>query len=72
MFFAAILWVKLSEMFATVISLKYTLGWQVNDQTDIIINRRIEFYLNNTPNLRPLTPPIAPRYTHKMAVVSWP
>ena len=66
--FAAILWVKLSKMFATVVSL----GWQVNEQTDIFINQRIGFYLKNTINLRPLSPHIAPccRPTHEMAVVS--
>ena len=36
------------------------------------INQRIEYYLNNTIILRPLTPHMMPRYTHKMAVVSWP
>ena len=34
------------------------------------INKRIEFYLNNTINLRLLTPRIMPRYTNKMAIVS--
>ena len=33
--------------------------------TDIFINQRIECYLDNTLNLRPLA-------THKMAIVSWP
>jgi len=37
--------------------------------TDISINQRIEFYLNNTIIPRPLTPHITPRYTHKMANV---
>jgi len=55
--FAAILWVKLSEMFATVISLN-TLRWLVNDHTDIFMNQRIEFRVNNTTNLRPFTPHI--------------
>jgi len=36
------------------------------------INQRIECYLNNTINLRPLTPHIMPCYTHKMAIVLWP
>jgi len=36
------------------------------------INRRVELYLNNKMNLRPLTPHIMPCYTHKMAIVSWP
>ena len=35
-------------------------------------NQLIECYLNNTINLRPLTPHIMPCYTHKMAIVSWP
>jgi len=46
--------------------------WQDSDHTDIFINQRIECYLNNTINLRPLTPHITPCYTHKMAIVSWP
>jgi len=54
---------------ATVISLK-TLCWQFNDAADIFINRRIEFYLNNTITLRPLTPHIMPCYTYKMVIVS--
>ena len=45
------------------------LCWQVNDHTDIFVNERIEFCLNSTINLRPLTPHIMPCYTHKMAVV---
>jgi len=40
--------------------------------TDIFINRRLECYINNTKNLRLLTPYIVPCYTHKMAIVSWP
>jgi len=39
---------------------------------DIFINQRIKFYLNNTINLRPLTPHIMPYYTDKMAIVLWP
>ena len=57
-------------MFFTVISLKY--AFLANDHTDILINQRIECYLNNTINLRHLTPHIMPCYTHKMAIVSWP
>jgi len=45
---------------------------KANDHTDIFINQRIECYLNNTINLRPLSPHIMPWYTHKMAIVSWP
>ena len=43
-------------------------------RTFFFINKRIEFYLGlyNTINLRPLTPRIMLRYTHKMAIVSWP
>ena len=43
-----------------------------SDHTDIFINRRIELYLSNTINLRPLTLHIMPCYTHKTAVVTWP
>ena len=39
---------------------------------DILINKRIECYLNNTINLRPLTSHIMPSYTHKLAIISWP
>jgi len=41
---------------------------------DISLNELIQFYLNNTLNLRPLTPQIIPCHqgpTHKMATVSW-
>ena len=67
MAFAAILLVKLLEMFAAVISLKYVLleNW------DIFVNKKIEFYLNYTINRRFLTAQIMPCYTHKMAIVSW-
>ena len=37
---------------------------------DIFINQLIEFYLNNTTNLRPLTAHIMPSYTYKMAIAS--
>ena len=40
-------------------------------QTFSYINQQIEYYLNNTINLSPLTPHIMPCYTHKMAIVSW-
>jgi len=43
------------------------LCWQFNDHMDILINQRLEFYLNNTINLCPLCPQIMPSYTHKMA-----
>jgi len=31
------------------------------------LNYVVQFYLNNTVNLHPLTPHIRPSYTHKMA-----
>ena len=55
MAFAAIFWVKLLEMFATVMLLKYA---QTSDHTDIFIKNGSEFYSNNTINLRFLTPHI--------------
>jgi len=58
-------------MFFTVIALKYALLASYSDHTDILINQRIECYLNNTITLRSLTPHIMPCYTHKMAIVSW-
>ena len=69
--FAAILWVKLLYCSLLWYHLN-TLCWQVNDHIDISLNKLIQFYLNNTLNLRPLTPQIIPCYTHKMAIVSWP
>jgi len=39
---------------------------------DIVVNQRIECYINSTINLRPLTPHSMPCYTHTMAIVSWP
>ena len=70
--FVAILWVKLSQMFVTVTALKYAWLASCSDHADIFINQRIEYYLNITITLRPLTPHIMPCYTHKMAIVSWP
>ena len=61
------LWVQLGEMFVTVISLKYALLVSYNHRIDISLNQQIHFYLNNTINLRPLTPQIILCYTHKMA-----
>jgi len=49
-----------------------TLCWKDSDHTDILINQRIECYLNSTITLRPLTSHIMPCHTHKMAIVSWP
>ena len=70
--FAAILWVKLREMFVTVIVLKYALLVSQYDHMEIFWNQLIQFRLNNTLNLRPLSPHIIPCYTHKMATASWP
>jgi len=57
-----------------VISLENTLRFvdKVVNHTDVFVNQRIECYLNNTINLRPLTPHIMPCYTHKMTIVWWP
>jgi len=69
-FFAAILWVKLWEMFVIVIALKYALlvtQWSYGHFLKLI-----QFYLNNTINLRRLTQRIMSCYTHKMAIVLWP
>jgi len=41
-------------MFFTVISSKYALLASYSDHTDIFVNQRIECYLNNTINVRPL------------------
>ena len=38
---------------------------------DIFLNQLIQFYLNNTMNLRHLTQRIISCYTHKMALVSY-
>ena len=54
----------------SVISLN-TLCWQV-DGTDVFLNQWIEFYLNNTIHLRPLTTHYVIYHTHKMAIESWP
>jgi len=37
---------------------------------DIFLNWVIQFYLNNTINIRLLTQRIMPCYTHKVAIVS--
>ena len=67
------LWVKLklSEMFATVLSLMRFVGKLMITQS-FLINQGTEFYSNNTTNLRPLTPHVMSCYTHKMVIVSWP
>jgi len=69
--FAAILWVNSLKCLPLWYRLN-ALCCQVNDHTDIFINQRIEFYMNNTITLRHSTPHIMPSYTHKMAIVSWP
>jgi len=38
----------------------------------IFLNQLIQFYLNNTINIRHLTQRIMSCYTHKMAIASWP
>jgi len=66
--FAAILWVKLWEMFVTVISLKYALFVSQWSYYGHFLNQLIHlFYLNSTLNFRHLTPHVTPCYTHKMA-----
>ena len=39
---------------------------------DTSLNKLVEFYLNNTINLCPLSPLITAFHTHKMAIASWP
>jgi len=46
-----------------------TLCQWVKDHMDIFLNELVEFCLNNTVNLHPLTPHIMRSYTHKMANV---
>ena len=66
--FAAILWVKLLEMFVSLLSRK-SLCRQVNDRVDTLLNEAIKLYLNNMVNLHQLTPHIIPSYTYKMTIV---
>ena len=57
-------------MFVTVIVLRYALlvsQWSHGHFLELI-----QFYLNNSINLRHLTQRIISCYTHKMAIVSWP
>jgi len=68
MVFVAILWVKLLEMFVTLLSRK-SLCRQVNDHVDTLLNEAIKLYLNNMVNLHQLTPHIIPSYTYKMTIV---
>jgi len=46
-----------------------TLFRQASHHADIFANQRIDCYLNNTINLRPLTLYIMPCYTHKVAIL---
>ena len=43
---------------------------QVSDRMDIFLNKLIQFYFNNTTNLRHLTQRIMSGFTDKMAIVS--
>jgi len=67
--FAAILWVKLLEMFVAMMSFKYALSLCWWSRGHALKLTRLHFILNNIVNLRPLTPHIVPSYTHKMANV---
>ena len=69
--FAAFLWVKLLEMFVTLLSLN-TLWRYVSDHVDIFLNWLVKFCLNKVVKFHLLTQHITPSYTHKMANVSWP
>jgi len=42
----------------------------IGDRMDIFVNQLIQFYANNSTDLRPLTSHNMPSYTHKMAIVS--
>jgi len=44
------LWVKLLEMFVTLLSLKYALSVSY-----LFLNESVKFYLNNMVNLHPLS-----------------
>jgi len=58
-------------MFVTVIALKFVLHYvEVSDHVDIFLNYLIQFYLNNTRNIRLLSQRIISCYTQKMAIVS--
>jgi len=57
-------------MFVTVIALKYAL--LVSQWSYGHLLKLIQFYLNNTVNLRHITQRIMSCYTHKMAILSWP
>ena len=60
---AAILWIKLLEMFVTAMSLKYVCR-HLNDHVGI--------FSTNSLNLHQLTPHNMPSYTDKTAIVSRP
>ena len=61
--FAAILWVKLLEMFVTLMKRKYPLSVQVDDHA--FLNYLVKFYLNNMVIIHPVTPYNLPNYTTK-------
>ena len=65
-YLASILQVNLSEMFATVITLKYALWVSQGSWTFCEANWLIQFYLNNTLNLRHLSHSIKSCHTHKI------
>ena len=58
-------------MFVTVIALKYALLASQSSYGHFL-KQLIQFYLNNSINLRHSTERIKSCYTHKMAIVSWP
>jgi len=69
--FVAILYVKLLEMFVTVIALKHALlVSQLSHGHSLKLTDSILFEQHENP--RHLTQRIISCYTHKMAIVSWP
>jgi len=58
-------------MYVTVIALKYALLASQSSYGHFL-KQLIQFYLNNSINLRHSTERIKSCYTHKMAIVSWP
>ena len=55
MVFAAILWIKLLEMFVTLLTLN-TLCRQVNDDVDIFLNLLVKLYSNNVDSVMSFHP----------------
>ena len=53
--FAAILWIKLLEMFVTLLTLN-TLCRQVNDDVDIFLNLLVKLYSNNVDSVMSFHP----------------